>query len=156
MLSAFDAELVTATLQEWSNLLGSVPESRAFYQGERGSDGRLLGPLIFMSDCDAVIKSAWRQVFPRSKHLLCHWHLLRAVWTKLYSSCKTIDVVREVFGTFRAIVYSPNELAYRRNFIAMHKKCEQFGLDKFWSYVVHQWLVDEEIRSAWICTIASS
>ena len=96
----------TATITSALNLLKSVLPPDAFYG--RGVE---LGPVLFMTDdCDAE-HNALKNIFPVSERLLCHFHLLQAMWCWLWSAKH--GVAREHKATllhlFRCVVYARSE-----------------------------------------------
>lgn len=148
MLSASDGELVTAALSTYAKLLGSVPNSRAFFTGEMNSQtGLLAGPKLFMSDCDQTFKNAWRAVFPRSQHLLCHWHLFRAAWQKLQALTKDNDKLGDIFSNFKSMVYAGSEQEYAATHSQLRAACEQHNTMDFWYYLEGQWFAKQ---SEWV------
>ena len=56
----------------------------------------------------------FRTVFPRSRHLLCVWHVANAVWRYLWAvSHGVIKQDRQVlFYLFRQILYAPTDAEY--------------------------------------------
>ena len=91
------------TLQFAFELLKSVLPDNAFYG--RGVDA---GPHVIMTDdCEAEI-SALAGAWPGSVLLLCHFHVLQAMWTWLWNSKNEIASTdrQHLITLFRAVLYA--------------------------------------------------
>ena len=97
-----DAPTITFAL----NLLKSVLPAGAFY-----GRGIKTGPVLFMTDdCEAETK-ALSTVWPLAERLLCHFHLLQAQWTWLWSAKHGVqkEDKAELLKLFRKVVYARSE-----------------------------------------------
>ena len=124
--------------QDWkyapvSNDLRGVRMSSTF-DIEKNDQGQLFGPLIFMSDCDNVLKNAWAEVFPRSKQMLCHWHMMRCVWRHLFIATRDQAALVEQCEPFRSALFSQTKQLFDTHWVRMHDRCKALGLKDFWKY----------------------
>jgi hypothetical protein len=68
---------IFAALKKWRSLLNESP----FYEAEY--------PATFMTDDSDAERSAVSHVFPKSRRLLCHFHVMQVNLIGLLSSYKT-------------------------------------------------------------------
>lgn len=146
IVTAMDEELLAAGFRQFQNVMRSLPPPRGGHTLPEVSDSVAwqTGPTLFMSDAEQALRNAWRAVFPGSRQLLCHWHLLRAVWMNLYKHTRDRDILIRVFTKFREMVYSET----RENFVeatqAFENTCLVDGLHGFMEYINRQWMREVE------------
>lgn len=146
IVTAMDEDLLTAAFREFKAILQSLPPPRGGHTLPEVSDSETwqLGPTVFMSDAEQAIRNAWHTVFPGSHRLLCHWHLLRAVWTNLYRHTREREVLVNVFTKFREMVYSETRERFEAAAQAFELACTAEGLHAFVEYINRQWMRDVE------------
>ena len=104
VVSSESQDVLTAAFELFKELL--PPD--AFYG--RGANGPVC---ILTDDAEHEVKSlaaAW----PSSKHLLCTWHLLNAVWRFLYNAKNKVQKQDRpiLLRLFRRVVYAENDKDY--------------------------------------------
>jgi len=79
--------------------------------------GKSYPATIMTDDCDAL-RNALRRVWPKSKLLLCHFHVMQAVWRWLWSAEKKGGKKdwKTLIILFRAILYSPTDEEANTNY----------------------------------------
>ena len=97
-----DEETVTFALGMLQNIL----PSDAFY-----GKGPAVGPSVGLTDDSDIIRNSLRKIWPQMVLLLCHFHILQAHWTWLFSGTNKIDKHDKpvLLCMFRELVYSEKE-----------------------------------------------
>ncbi|XP_071959838.1 uncharacterized protein [Antedon mediterranea] len=93
-----------STLTSAFKLLHSILPESAFFNASNG-------PGIFMTDDCTSLRLALHEVYPNSVLLLCHFHLLQAMWRWLWDSKHKIDKNDRphLLNIFKAMVYAETE-----------------------------------------------
>lgn len=98
--SSESRETVTKALQMLKTLIGD----EAFYNSKNG-------PSIFMTDDKKTERSSLHSVWPDASLLLCHFHILQAVWRWLQKGKNAILKADRIslYRSFKDIIYAPTE-----------------------------------------------
>lgn len=68
-------------------------------------------PTVFLTDNDMKKRTALNDVFPQSTLLLCQFHMLKSMWSRLCNKKHNIDSShrQELYFLFKNVVYSFDE-----------------------------------------------
>jgi len=97
-------------------------------------------PNIFLTDQSAAEINAINQVWPKSKTLLCTFHVLQAVWRWLWDSNHQIpkEKRKPLMKNFQNILYAERvveaECAYRQGIENVEFSQRKKYLENYWSY----------------------
>ena len=122
-----DEETLTEAFTKYRDTL----PDEAFYR-----NGKMRGPTLFMSDDCAALINSLAHVWPESRTLLCHFHLLQANWRWLWSSEHEVQHChrRHLLLLFRSVVYAKTSTKYAE---ARQKLLEDDVMNQYPRYIDH-------------------
>ena len=100
------------TLCEALNLYKTLLTEKSFYG--RGKD---LGPTLIITDDDSAERNSLKYSWPQAFLLLCHFHLLNAVWSWLWKAEHKIERTDRpiLLNLFKKVVYSESTEKFDKN-----------------------------------------
>ena len=120
-----------SVLKEAFALYRDTLPDEAFYK-----NGKYRGPSLFMSDDCESERSALQHVWPESRLLLCHFHLLQATWRWIHAGDHHIQDCdrQQLLQLFKAVVYASTSEQYAE---ARQNLYDDETIKKYPGYIHH-------------------
>lgn len=106
-------------------------------------------PSVIVTDRELALMNAVRWVFPAAQHLLCRWHINKAVLGKCRRLFDDQEKFKKFMKSWNTLVFSDTILAYERHLHELERDYQKY--DEVLAYVKGIWLNEykERFVEAW-------